>query len=294
MAKLRRSQLATPANKYQMIEKSAESHADQVFLDLEDSVPPGERADARENVEKAMKELDWGEKTVSVRINPVDKECWLEDVTSVAGSGIDTIILPKVSSEKDVYALEKVLNTIQDADEIGLEPQIEDGEALHNVMEIAGASERNQSLIFGPGDYSASTGIPGLSIGSSIDYDGHRWHHALAEINAAAKAHNLDCIDGPFADVDDLEGYRRSARNARGIGCDGKWVIHPSQIPVANEVFAPDQETVEEASKVLERYREASEDGKGAIQVDGKLVDEATIKMAENIVDKNREIEEMR
>ncbi|EGQ43923.1 MAG: citrate lyase beta subunit, partial [Candidatus Nanosalina sp. J07AB43] len=212
----------------------------------------------------------------------------------VTGSSVDTIIIPKANGAEDVYAVEKVLDALEDKYRHGLEPQIESGEALHNVMQIAESSERNESLIFGPGDFSASTGIPGLSIGSSVEYDGHRWHHALAEINAAAKACGLDCIDGPFADVEDVDGYRDSARNARGIGCDGKWAVHPSQIPVANEVFAPDQETVKEAREVLDSYSEASENGKGAIQVNGKLVDEATIKMAENVVEKHEEIEDRR
>ncbi len=293
MSSLRRSQMATPANKYSMIRKAAKSEADQIFLDIEDSVPGEEKEKARDNVVKGVKSLDWGEKTVSIRMNPVGSEHWLEDLQVVLGEvDIDTVIIPKVRSEKDVYAVEKVIETVRNGKKTGLEPQIEDGKGLQNVMEIAGASEKNESLIFGPGDYSASVEMPGLSIGSSNDYDGHRWHHELSKINSAAKAHNLDCIDGPFANVEDLDGYRRSAMNARELGCDGKWVVHPSQIPVANEVFSPGQETVEEARKILEEYEKASDQGTGAIEVDGNLVDEATIRMAEKIIEKQEKIDE--
>jgi citrate lyase subunit beta/citryl-CoA lyase len=168
---------------------------------------------------------------------------------------------------------------------IGLEPQIEDGEGIHNVHDIAHASDRLSSIIFGPGDYSAAMGTPGLDIGQFPEYPGHYWHHALSECNSAAKSAGLPCLDGPYADIEDPEGFRESANNANMIGCDGKWAIHPSQIEIGNEVFAPDPEVAERAKRIVDAYAEAMEKGQGAVSVDGQMVDEATNKMAQDIVE---------
>jgi hypothetical protein len=157
---------------------------------------------------------------------------------------------------------------------------------MHNVHEIAHASDRLSSIIFGPGDYSAAMGTPGLDIGQFPEYPGHYWHHALSECNAAAKSAGLPCLDGPYADIEDPEGFRESAENANMIGCDGKWAIHPSQIEIGNEVFAPDPETAERAKRIVDAYAEAMAEGKGAVSVDGQMVDEATNKMAQEIVAK--------
>jgi len=157
---------------------------------------------------------------------------------------------------------------------------------MQNVHDIAHSSDRLSSIIFGPGDYSAAMGTPGLDIGQFPEYPGHYWHHALSECNSAAKSAGLPCLDGPYADIDDPEGFRESAQNANLVGCDGKWAIHPSQIEIANEVFAPDPDVAERARRIVDAYAEAMDEGKGAVKVDGQMVDEATNKMAQDIVDK--------
>lgn len=291
---LRRTQLATPASDSNMMAKAAESDADEVFLDLEDSVAPNEKPAAREPLIEAAQDHDWSDKVLSYRINGIDTKWWYDDlieVVSEAGEHIDDIIVPKVKSASDIHTVENLLAQVEenaglDVGGIGLEPQIEDGEGMHNVHEIAHASDRLSSVIFGPGDYSAAMGTPGLDIGQFPDYPGHYWHYALSHVNAAAKSAGLPCLDGPYADIDDEEGFRDSAERANMIGCDGKWAIHPSQIELANEVFAPDPEVAERAQRIVEAYAEAMEEGRGAVTVDGQMVDEATNKMAQEIVDK--------
>ena len=290
---LRRTQLATPASDEKMMHSAADSDADEVFLDLEDSVAPSAKPAAREPLIKAAREEDWSDKVLSYRINGIDTKWWYDDVITVvggAGEYIDDIIIPKVKSASDVHTVENLLEQVEvnndlEVGGIGLEPQIEDGEGIHNVHEIAHASDRLSSIIFGPGDYSAAMGTPGLDIGQFPDYPGHYWHHALSECNSAAKSAGLPCLDGPYADIEDAEGFRESAENANMIGCDGKWAIHPSQIEIGNEVFAPDPEVAERAKRIVDAYAEAMEEGKGAVSVDGQMVDEATNKMAQEIVE---------
>ena len=290
---LRRTQLATPASDEKMMHSAADSDADEVFLDLEDSVAPNAKPAAREPLIKAAREEDWSDKVLSYRINGIDTKWWYDDVITVvggAGEYIDDIIIPKVKSASDVHTVENLLEQVEvnndlEVGGIGLEPQIEDGEGIHNVHEIAHASDRLSSIIFGPGDYSAAMGTPGLDIGQFPDYPGHYWHHALSECNSAAKSAGLPCLDGPYADIEDAEGFRESAENANMIGCDGKWAIHPSQIEIGNEVFAPDPEVAERAKRIVDAYAEAMEEGKGAVSVDGQMVDEATNKMAQEIVE---------
>jgi citrate lyase subunit beta/citryl-CoA lyase len=291
---LRRTQLATPASDSKMMASSAESDADEVFLDLEDSVAPDEKADARKPLIAAAHDHDWDDIILSYRINGLDTKWWYNDVIEVvseAGDAIDDIIIPKVKSESDIYTVENLLEQVEvnaglEIGGIGLEPQIEDGEGMHRVHEIAHASDRLDSIIFGPGDYSAAMGTPGLDIGQFPDYPGHYWHHALSECNSAAKSAGLPCIDGPYADIDDTDGFRESCSNANMVGCDGKWAIHPNQIEIANEVFAPDRETADRAKRIVDAYAQAQEEGRGAVSVDGQMVDEATNKMAQDIVEK--------
>jgi citrate lyase subunit beta/citryl-CoA lyase len=293
---LRRTQLATPASDERMMESAADSDADEVFLDLEDSVAPNAKADAREPLIAAANDHDWSEKILSYRINGIDTRWWYDDVIEVisaAGEAIDDVIVPKVASASEIHTVENLLEQVEvnaglEVGSVGIEPQIEDGEGMHNVHEIAHASDRLSSIIFGPGDYSAAMGTPGLDIGQFPDYPGHYWHHALSECNAAAKSAGLPCLDGPYADIDDTDGFRTSAERANMLGCDGKWAIHPSQIEIANEVFAPDPEVAERAERIVEAYAEAMEAGKGAVRVDGQMVDEATNKMARDIVDTAR------
>jgi citrate lyase subunit beta/citryl-CoA lyase len=293
---LRRTQLATPASNEKMMHSAAGSDADEVFLDLEDSVAPNAKADARDPLVTALRDEDWSDKVVSFRMNGLDTRWWYEDlihVVSEAGEFLDDIIVPKVKRASDIHTVETLLEQVEvnaglEVGEIGLEPQIEDGMGMHNVSEIAHASDRLDSIIFGPGDYSAAMGTPGLDIGQFPDYPGHYWHFALSYINAAAKSAGLPCIDGPYADIEDEAGFRESASNASMLGCDGKWAIHPSQIEIANEVFAPDPEVAERADRIVTAYEEAMAEGKGAVKVDGQMVDEATNKMAQEIVAKAR------
>ncbi|MDB2239039.1 HpcH/HpaI aldolase/citrate lyase family protein [Halorubrum ezzemoulense] len=290
---LRRTQLATPASDEKMMHSAADSDADEVFLDLEDSVAPNAKPDAREPLIEAAREEDWRDKVLSFRMNGIDTEWWYDDVITVvgaAGESIDDIIIPKVKSASDIHTVENLLRQVEvnnglEVGAIGLEPQIEDGEGIHNVHDIAHASDRLSSIIFGPGDYSAAMGTPGLDIGQFPEYPGHYWHHALSECNSAAKSAGLPCLDGPYADIEDADGFRQSAERANMIGCDGKWAIHPSQIEIGNDVFAPDPETAERAKRIVDAYAEAMEEGKGAVSVDGQMVDEATNKMAQDIVE---------
>ena len=291
---LRRTQLATPASDPGFMESAARSDADEVFLDLEDSVAPSEKAAARTPLIEAVREHDWSDKILSYRINGIDTRWWYDDlieVVSAVGSDVDDIILPKVGHPSEIHTVENLLEQVEvnaglSVGSIGLEPQIEDGNGMHNVYEIAHASDRLSSVILGPGDYSAAMGTPGLDIGQFPDYPGHYWHYALSECNAAAKSAGLPCIDGPYSDLDDEDGFRTSASRADMLGCDGKWAIHPSQITIANEVFAPDPDVAERARRIVEAYAEAKEAGKGAVSVDGQMVDEATNRMAQEIVSK--------
>lgn len=276
------------------MEGAADSAADEVFLDLEDAVAPNEKANAREPLIQAAQTHDWSGQVLSYRINGIDTQWWYDDVievVSAAGEHINDIIIPKVKRASDIHTVENLLRQVEENaglkdGAIGLEPQIEDGQGMHNVYEIAHASDRLSSVIFGPGDYSAAMGTPGLDIGQFPDYPGHYWHHALSHINAAAKSADLPCLDGPYADIENEKGFRESCQNAAMLGCDGKWAIHPDQIEIANEIFAPDQETAERAQKIVEAYADAQEEGRGAVTVEGQMVDEATNKMAQEIANK--------
>ena len=293
MTELRRTQLAVPASDERMMANAAASDADEVFLDLEDAVAPSAKAEAREPLVEAARDHDWSDTLLSYRINGVDTRWWYDDVIEVvgaAGEHVDDIIVPKVSDASELQTVDDLLTQVERNNDrpvgsIGLEPQIEDGEGMHNVHEIAHATDRLSCLIFGPGDYAAAMGTPGLDIGQFPDYPGHYWHHALSECNAAAKSAGVPCTDGPYADIDDVEGFRTSAERANMLGCDGKWVIHPDQIGVANEVFAPDPEVAERARRIVDAYAEAMAEGRGAVTVDGQMVDEATNKMAQDIVE---------
>ncbi|MDR9411249.1 MAG: CoA ester lyase [Haloquadratum sp.] len=291
---LRRTQLATPASNEKMMASAADSAADEVFLDLEDSVAPDEKVASRALLIDAATTHAWGEIILSYRMNGLDTPWWYDDiieVVSAAGAHIDDIVVPKVKSASDIHTVDNLLTQVEvnaglEVGQIGLEPQIEDGAGMNNVDEIAHASDRLDSIIFGPGDYSAAMGTPGLDIGQFPDYPGHYWHYALSRCNHAAKSAGLPCIDGPFADIDDADGFRESCTHANLIGCDGKWAIHPSQIEIANEVFAPDPETADRAVRIVDAYAEAMAAGQGAVSVDGQMVDEATNKMAQEIVEK--------
>ncbi|MDO5370620.1 CoA ester lyase [Paracoccus sp. (in: a-proteobacteria)] len=312
-ARLNRSELAVPGSQPAMFEKAAASEADVVFLDLEDAVAPDEKAQARKNIIKALNEIDWGKKTMSLRINGLDTHYMYRDVVDVveqAGERLDLIMIPKVGTAADVYAVDMLVTQVEDAKgykkRIGFEHIIETALGMQNISEIAAASKRNESLHFGVADYAASTRarttiIGGVNENYSVltdkDADGDRqvhwgdmWHYALSRMVVAARANGLRPIDGPFGDFSDPEGYKAAAYRAAVLGCEGKWAIHPSQIALANEVMSPSDAEVERAQKILAAMAEAEAAGKGAVSLDGRLIDYASIRQAEVLVQKARQI----
>ncbi len=288
--RLRRSELSTPGSSEKMMVKAAASAADLVFLDLEDSVAPKEKAPARAKVVNALKTLDWGRKTRAVRINNLETEYAYQDVIEVveqAGEYVDLLIVPKVKSAKDVWWVDVLLTQIETRlgikKRIGIEVLIEEVEAMINAEEIARASPRLEALIFGPGDYSASQGVDTRAIGEgSVDYPGDVWHYARNKVIIAARAAGIDMIDGPFAAFKNPEGFRRECVRARTLGAVGKWAIHPSQIEIANEAFSPTREQVDRARKLAAAYADAEAAGLGAVAVDGTMVDIASIRILRN------------
>src|SRR6266516_831719 len=292
--RLRRSELSTPASNERMIEKAVASNADLVFLDLEDSVSPNEKVSARAKVISALKTLDWGKKTRAFRINDLETEYAYQDIISVveeAGEYLDIIIIPKVKSAKDIWWVDVLLAQIEKRLKrpwrIGLEVLIEEVEAIINIEEIARASSRLEALIFGPADYSASQGMDSKVIEGQLDtYPGDPWHYARNRIAIAARAAGIDAVDGAFPDYKNLDGYRRECTRSKTLGFVGKWAIHPGQIDVANQVYAPSQEEVDYASKLDALYREGQEKGLGAVVFEGRMIDMALVRNASNVIEK--------
>ena len=298
--RLRRSELSTPGTSPKMMAKAAASAADLVFLDLEDSVAPAEKKAARAQVAEALLAHDWGTKTRAVRINGVHTR-WaygdLAEVVTRAGSVLDVVIVPKVKAPRDVWFVETLLDELE-ADlgldqRIGIEVLIEETEALARVEDIAAASPRLEALILGVGDLSASQGIRTGHIGEPADrYPGDMWHYARNRMIVAARANGLDAIDGPYANYRNPDGYRREAGWAATLGCVGKWAIHPSQIDIANEVFAPTAEEVERARQAVEAVRAAEEGGAGAATLGGTMIDAATARIFQVTLDRAALIED--
>ncbi|MEL0121705.1 MAG: CoA ester lyase [Paracoccaceae bacterium] len=314
-ARLNRSELAIPGSQPNMFEKAAKLDVDVIFLDLEDAVAPDEKEQARKNVIEALNDIDWGKKSMSVRINGLDTHYMYRDVVDVveqAGERLDMIMMPKVGTAADVYAVDMMLTQIEDAKgykkRIGLEHIIETALGMQNVHEIAAASKRNESLHFGVADYAASTRARTTSIGgANPDYAvltgsgeddnrevhwGDMWHYAISRMVVAARANGLRPVDGPFGDFSDPEGYRAAARRAAVLGCEGKWAIHPSQVALANEVMSPSAADIDRAERILKAMAEAEAAGKGAVSLDGRLIDYASIRQAEVMVNKVRQIAE--
>lgn len=312
-ARMNRSELAVPGSNYRFIEKAADSPADVVFLDLEDAVAPDDKAQARKNIVKALNEVNFGKKTVSVRINGLDTHYMYRDVVDLleqGGERLDLIMIPKAGTAADIYAVDMLVTQIEDAvgrkKRIGFEMIIETALGMANVEAIATASKRNEALHFGVADYAASTrarttniGGPNPLYGVLTDPDagggreyhwGDMWHYAIARMVVAARAAGLRPVDGPFGDIQDQEGYKAQARRAAVLGCEGKWAIHPTQIDLANELFAPSAEEVEKANRILVAMAQAQKEGKGAVTLDGRLIDIASIKQAEVLVQKARQI----
>jgi citrate lyase subunit beta / citryl-CoA lyase len=290
MMRPRRSCLSVPGSSPKMLGKAPTLPADEVFMDLEDSVAPGEKESARSNVIEALRTGDWGDKTVVVRINAIDTRWAYRDVIDIveaAGQHIHCIMIPKVQSPGEVEFVDHLLRMIEETEgfehRIGIEAQIENGPGLTLIDEIAFSSDRLETLIFGPGDMAAALGMPSLTVGEVVDdYPGDHWHWVLMRILVAARSAGLQAIDGPYAKIRDLDGYREVARRARILGYDGKWVLHPGQVDVANEIFSPSQEEYERAEDILEAYRRATDvDRLGAAMFGDEMIDEASRKMAE-------------
>ncbi len=292
-----RSVLTVPASKWKMVERGPLSGADLFFLDLEDATAPSEKASARQNVIRAIKDLDWQDRPTFYRINSLDTPYWYRDVIEVveeAGEELDLILVPKVERPEDLHTLDTLLQSVEitaglDPGKVKLEAQIETAKGLTNIDAIASATKRLEALVFGPGDYAASVRMPQTSIGTMDEWDeaypGHRFHYAMHRIVVAARAAGLRAIDGPVADYRDEEGLRKSCLVARSLGFDGKWCIHPGQVETVNEVFSPTERELEWARKVVDAYEEANAARSGSISVDGQMVDAASIKMARNTLD---------
>jgi citrate lyase subunit beta/citryl-CoA lyase len=286
-----RSVLATPGANPRMIEKAVASAADLVILDLEDAVAPEQKPAARPHVVHALRELDWGGKPRAVRVNGLDTPYFYRDLIEVveaAGDRLDLIVVPKANRPEDIYLVAMLLTQIETARAlprpIGLEIQIETAEGLLNCDRIAAASSRIEAIVFGPGDYAASVGLPLVAIGMADEWDavygGDRFHYPMHRILVAGRAAGLRVIDGPYADYRDADGFRRACLAARAQGYDGKWCIHPAQIAIANEVFTPTAAEIAWAERVLATYAAAEREGRGALSLDGKMIDAASLRLA--------------
>ena len=311
--RLNRSELAVPGSRPELFEKAARSSADVIFLDLEDAVAPDDKESARKNVIAALNDIDWTGKVMSVRINGLDTHYMYRDVIDVveqAGDKLDLIMIPKAGTAADVYAIDMLVTQVEDAmgfkNRIGFELIIETALGMQNIHEIAGASPRNESLHFGVADYAASTkawttniGGPNARYGVLTDADGDlprdfhwgdMWHYAIARLVVAARANGLRPVDGPFGDFSDADGYRAQAERAGVLGCEGKWAIHPSQIALANEIFSPSKAETDKARRIIRAMKEATRAGQGAVALDGRLIDIASIKQAEVMIKKGQQI----
>ena len=312
--RLHRSELAVPGSNLRMLEKAPAAGADVVFLDLEDAVAPDDKAQARKNVIEALNDMDWSNCSVSVRINGLDTHYCYRDIVDVveqAGDKLDTLLIPKVNRPADILFVSTLLEQIEAAR--GLEPinihiLIETALGMANVESIAQTCpERLEAMVFGVADYAASTQARTTQMGgANPDYavlthadaggrrEGHwgdQWHYAISRLVVACRAYGLRPIDGPFGDIQDPEGFLAVARSVAALGVEGKWAIHPSQIALANQVFTPGEAEVERARRILSAMAEAAKAGRGAVALDGRLIDAASIRQAQVMVDKADQIQ---
>jgi citrate lyase subunit beta/citryl-CoA lyase len=286
--------MAVPGSEAQMIAKALESAADWVFLDLEDSVAVADKEQARKNVIRALLEMDWRGrgKTISVRINGLDTHYMYRDVVDVveqAGHRLDVVMIPKVGVPADVYLVDALLTQIEAAKKIphriGIEVIIESALGMANVESIAAVRGRLEAMHFGVADYAASVRARTVVIGGMHpDYPGDPWHYSLCRMRDACRAFGLRPIDGPFGDIRDPDGYRAAGKRGAALGIEGKWAIHPSQIELANEIFSPPPAEVDRARRILVALDDAAKAGRGAAQLDGRMIDAASARMAENVV----------
>ena len=306
-ARPNRCQLFGPGSRPAIFEKMAASAADVINLDLEDSVAPADKPEARKNIIEAVNDIDWGGKTLSVRINGLDTEFWHHDVVDLiekCGDRLDLIMIPKVGNAMDIYAVDAVVTAaemaVRKTKKIGFEVIIETAAGAQNVDEIAAASPRMNSMSFGVADYAASMGMAVTGIGGTQDEyymlaNGEPgsdratsmvdpWHYPITRMVAACRQHGLLPVDGPFGDFSDDDGYLAQAKRSATLGCVGKWAIHPKQVTLANGVFTPTDAKVEQARRILAAMKEAEEGGQGAAVLDGKLIDLASSRQAQIIV----------
>lgn len=294
---MRRSILSVPGHLTGMHQKAAGSSADVIMLDLEDSVPLALKEEARQQVVASINSLDWGTKKLSIRINQPGGPFAHRDILEIipkCGGKLNSIVIPKVSTHADVNFIDKLLEGLEAEfnleNKIALEPSIEDPLGLENVSEIAASSLRNITLVFGIADFSSSIGAKFISIsghGENEDfYPGHRWHYVLSRMVIAAKARGLSVIDAPYGNFKDSAGLQKSAELAAALGIDGKWAIHPSQIDIINSVFSPSIEEIKRAQRVVDAYKTAVSEGKGAAELDGRMIDNATLRLAQITLDK--------
>lgn len=306
--RLHRSELAVPGSTPALFEKAARSAADVVFLDVEDAVAPDDKEQARKNIIQGVNDLDWGSKTLMVRINGLDTHYMYRDVVDIveACPRLDMILIPKVGVPQDVYAIDVLVTQIEAAKRrtkrIGFEVLIETALGMANVEAIAQSSRRLEAMSFGVADYAASTRarttvIGGVNADSGVltdkDANGNRqyfwsdpWHAAQTRMLVACRAYGLRPIDGPFGDFGDPDGFIAAANRAGVLGYEGKWAIHPSQIELANRVYTPSSAEVDKARRIMEAMAGAAAEGKGAVSLDGRLIDIASLRMAESLLAK--------
>jgi malyl-CoA/(S)-citramalyl-CoA lyase len=306
--RLHRSELAVPGSNREFMQKSAASKADVIFLDLEDAVAPDDKEQARKNIVEALNDIDWGSKTMMIRINGLDTHFMYRDVVDIVEQcpRLDMILIPKVGVPADVYAIDVLVTQIEQAKKrekkIGFEVLIETALGMANVEAIAQSSKRLEAMSFGVADYAASMrarstvigGVnPDYSVLTDKDEAGNReshwqdpWLYAQARMAVACRAYGLRPVDGPFGDFGDKDGYLSAARRCAVLGYEGKWAIHPSQIELANDVFTPSDAEVDKARRILVAMEEAAKAGKGAVSLDGRLIDIASIRMAEALIEK--------
>ena len=311
--RLNRSELFVPGSKVDLFKKAASSNADIICLDLEDAVAPQDKEQAKKNVIQALKEVDFGKKTISIRINGLDTHYCYRDVIDVmenSGERLDLIMIPKAGVPEDVYAIDMLVTQVEDKvgrkKKIGFELIVETSMGITNLDSIISGSERVESLHFGYADYAASVRMRTTNIGgSNSDYsiltdesNGERsihwndmWHYPISKMTTIGRAHGLRIIDGPFGDFSDPDGFKSHARRTAILGCEGKWAIHPSQVDLANEVFTLPENEVKKAKDILEAMKKAQESGAGAATLNGKLIDAASVRQAEQIIKQTKLIE---
>ena len=301
VARLNRCQLFGPGSRPEIFEKMANSAADVINLDLEDSVAPGDKEKARLNAIDAINSIDWKNKTVSVRINSLDTPYWHRDVIELlenCSERLDNITIPKAGCAADIYAVDVLVSSVEQAKarskKIGFDILIESAAGLTNVNQIANSSSRIESMAFGAADFAASMGMVTTGIGGTQDgyymhhggekYWSNPWHWAQASLVAACRSYGILPVDGPYGDFNDHEGFLAEAKRASTLGMVGKWVIHPNQIAPANEIFSPSLDAIEEAKDIIKAMNRAKENGEGATVFKGRMVDIASIKQAEVLV----------